>query len=207
MKLSVWLHEYSMELPTMIYFFIIGFALIGYFPQVQAEEKTIFKSTEDAASESAKLKAPENITTTLSLNTPINDAKVYFSYSMEIHSSKKMTSEDLVLDLFLIEPNGNIKKTPTPQFTLNEGKNIGAFNDVFVLVNPLKGNYVIGCLAHFNSPTDTSISFTGTITAILKRPSRTEKFTSMQIPKLNISGPDFITLSTHIVLLDTNSEK
>lgn len=187
----------------MFYFFIAGFALTGFIFQAQADETPIFKQRPVEAIPQSVLPVPESTATTSPPNTPINNAKVYFSYAMEIHSNKLVTSEELVLNLFLIEPNGNIRETPTPQFTLNEGKNIGAFNDAFVITNPLKGNYIIGCLAHLNSSADATISFKGDFSAILKRPSKAEKFISTQIPKLNFSGPEIITLSNNIVLLDS----
>jgi hypothetical protein len=182
-------------------------ALTGLFSipiDVQAEEKSIPQSTfPTTATKPATTENPASVT--LPKSARINDSTISFSYSIEFQNSKAVSSENITLTLFLIEPDGNLRETQTPHISLNEGKNTGGFNDAFVISNPLKGNYVIGCLALVRSNDDMTTSFTGNIKGVLKTHSKTETLVSAQIPKQNLSGSDVTTLSSNIVLLDNIS--
>lgn len=174
-------------------------------PKVKVEDKTasqIQMGDKAPVKPATKIYSDSQAIKPLKEFTLINDATVTISYSIEIFTSKSISSEDLVLRLFLIEPNGDIKETSTPHISLNDGMNTGGFSDAFIITNPIKGNYVIGYLAHFRKETEASTTFSGKVKAVLKRASKTETFISEQFTKQSLSGSEIVTLSSNIVLLD-----
>lgn len=187
---------FGLMLTTCVY----GEVLI---PKNQTEEQAGNLSQMKTSIVPTSEKNPENqVIRQLKEFKQLNGATVSFSYVVEITSSKALSSEDLALTLFLVEPNGDIKESSTPHFSLDEGLNTGGFNDAFIITNPIKGNYIIGYLARFRNETDANVVLTGKGKAALKSEAITETFISEQFIRQNLSGTDIVTLTANIVLID-----
>lgn len=180
-------------------------------PLIKKSEKTLdpnfFEEIKQSNSDSSNDEGFKNSTSTdnKTFFAPIEGADLTFSFRITINSDKSIKTP-LILQPFVIEPDGHLREFGKYTDQIEEGLNTRFVNIPTQIENPLKGNYVVGYLANFQDPVEGTITFSGEVKGALSRPikdngeiaRKVNVFVSEQAPVSTPSGREIISVSSDL---------
>ncbi len=99
----------------------------------------------------------------------LEGADLTFSFTVTILSDKSLKTP-IILQPFVIEPDGHLHEFGKYTDQIEEGLNTRFIKTPTLIDNPIKGNYVVGYLASFKDPVEATVTFSGVVKGALSRP-------------------------------------
>ena len=135
----------------------------------------------------------------------LEGADLTFTFTITIDSDKSIKTP-IILQPFVIEPDGFVNEFGKYTDLIEEGLNTRFIKISTQIDNPMKGNYVVGYLASFNDPVEATVNFSGEVKGALSRPVKVNEeisrkvniFVSEQDPVKGPSGREIISVSSDL---------